>query len=404
MEKKEFKMDRYDTVGGGTIFDVKIGWESYGKLNAAKDNVILITHSFSYTSHAAGRYTENDTSRGYWDAIIGSGKAMDTDKYYVISSDTLINLHAISDPNAPNPPGANNRVITTGPASPNPGDGGKPYGLNFPLITMRDIINVQKALLDKLGITSLHAVAGLSMGGMQAMEWSNAYPDMVKRVIPVAGHAQSDPYLVGIFNVVEAFIKLDPKWNGGKYPLNDQPIEGIKGARNVMALFILHWKWAEQFGRDWADPKKSSVRRENFDDKYKIDVFLEEGADAFAKTVDANTFLYRIKTTKDHIIGKSGSLEEELARIKAPVLFIYTPDDLVIPDGKVCETARMIRAARDQAGNRAMVEVVEIDGDTGHMDSILFIEQAASRIERFLDREPYETPRRRARRRDDGCS
>nr|VFK65399.1 MAG: homoserine O-acetyltransferase [Candidatus Kentron sp. UNK]VFK71479.1 MAG: homoserine O-acetyltransferase [Candidatus Kentron sp. UNK] len=331
--KKTFTMASYTTVGGQTIPNVKVGWESYGTLNAAKDNVILIPHSFSYTSHAAGKYTKDDPSPGYWDAIIGSGKAINTDKYYVISSDTLINLHAISDPNAPNPPGANNKVITTGPASTNPGTG-QPYGMDFPFITVRDMVNVQKALLDSLGIKSLHAVAGLSLGAMQTVEWSYAYPDMVKRAIPVSGHGQSDAYLVGILDLAIRFIKLDPKWKGGKYSLDEQPIDGIKGARNVIAMTALHWKWAEQYGRAWADGSKG-VLRKNFDDLYKIEAEIDKGAEAFAKTVDANTFLYRIKATQDYIVGHNGSLEEGLARIKAPVLFIYTPDDLMIPDGKV---------------------------------------------------------------------
>nr|VFK20408.1 MAG: homoserine O-acetyltransferase [Candidatus Kentron sp. LFY] len=395
VEKKEFKMDRYDTVGGKPIFDVKIGWESYGTLNAAKDNVILITQSFSSTSHAAGRYSSSDTSRGYWDAIIGAKKAIDTDKYYVLSSDTLVNLHALPHPN--------NKVITTGPASIDPGTKQK-YGMTFPLVTIRDFVRVQKALLDHLGITSLHAVAGLSMGAMQAMEWGNAYPDMVKRIIPVAGHGQSDSYLVGLFDSLASFITLDPKWNKGNYDSKQQPVDGLREARKLAILTGVHWQWTEDnYGRDWADGR-DSVRRNSLDDKYKITAKLDAAANAFIADVDANHFLYLIKATQDYIVGHNGSLAEELAKIKAPVLFIYSPNDLLIPADKVCETGQKIRAIRDKTGNRAMVEFIEIEGNAGHVDSIYSIGQAASRIERFLDREPYETPRRRARRRDYGCS
>nr|VFK65396.1 MAG: homoserine O-acetyltransferase [Candidatus Kentron sp. UNK]VFK71477.1 MAG: homoserine O-acetyltransferase [Candidatus Kentron sp. UNK] len=140
--KKTFTMASYTTVGGQTIPNVKVGWESYGTLNAAKDNVILITQYFAGNSHAAGKYASTDTSAGYWDAIIGPKKAIDTDKYYVISSDTLVNYQTYSK-----------NVITTGPASKNPATG-QPYGLDFPLVTIRDFVNVQKALLDSLGITS----------------------------------------------------------------------------------------------------------------------------------------------------------------------------------------------------------------------------------------------------------
>nr|VFK40362.1 MAG: homoserine O-acetyltransferase [Candidatus Kentron sp. TC] len=389
--KKVFDMGSYTTVGGKTISNVKVGWESYGTLNAAKDNVILITQSFSSTSHAAGKYDPSDASPGYWDAIIGSGKAIDTDKYYVLSSDTLVNIHALSP-----------KVTTTGPATTNPATG-LPYGMEFPLVTIRDFINVQKALLDSLGIESLHAVAGLSMGAMQAMEWGNAYPNMVKRIIPVAGHAQSDSYLVEFCDLLGAFITSDPKWNNGNYYATGQPVDGLREARKLQLMTAVHWKWTEDnFGRAW-DDGRNSVRRQSFDDQYKISADLDAGATAYVADVDANHYLYMLKATQDYVVGHNGSLEDELARIKAPVLFIYSPNDLVIPADKVCETGKMMRAIRDRTGNRAAVEFAEIEGNAGHVDSIYSIGQAAKRIERFLNRQPYETPRRRARRRD-GCS
>lgn len=158
VEKQVFEMEEYTTVGGETIAPVRIGWEAYGTLNEDKDNVILITHFFSGTSHAAGRYAEDDEAVGYWDAIIGPGKPLDTDEYYIIASDTLVNLNA-HDPN----------VTTTGPASTNP-ETGEPWGTDFPLVTIRDFVEVQKALLESQGIERLHAVMGASMGSLQAYE------------------------------------------------------------------------------------------------------------------------------------------------------------------------------------------------------------------------------------------
>nr|VFJ97961.1 MAG: homoserine O-acetyltransferase [Candidatus Kentron sp. LFY] len=395
--KKPFEMDSYTTVGGKTISNVKIGWESYGtrKDQSGRDKeVILITPHFSAYSHAAGRYTEEDTSPGYWDAIIGSGLAIDTDKYYVLSSDTLVSYHAYSG-----------KVITTGPATNNPATN-LPYGLEFPLVTVRDFVRVQKALLDSLGITSLHAVAGLSMGAMQAMEWGNAYPDMVKRVIAVAGHAYSDAIFVGLFDLMESFITMDPKWKNGNYYATGQPMDGMKGARKLLVMTAFHWLWLEeQYGRNWADGSSNNgVRRGKFDDQYQISKAFDDDATADLADADANHFLYLIKACQDYVVGHNGSLEQELARIKAPVLFVYSPNDLLMPADKICQTGRKIREIRTNTGNRAMVEFAEIEGNAGHVDSMLFIEQAASRIERFLEREPYETPRRRARRRDDGCS
>jgi homoserine O-acetyltransferase len=139
VEKKAFALPNYTTVAGETIKSVKIGWEAAGTLNADKSNAILVTHFFSATSHAFGKYSPEDRAAGYWDAIIGPGKAIDTNKYYVLSSDTLVNLNA----NLPN-------VVTTGPASINP-DTGKPYGMSFPVVSIKDFVRVQKALIDSLG-------------------------------------------------------------------------------------------------------------------------------------------------------------------------------------------------------------------------------------------------------------
>ena len=164
VEKKTFEMPSYTTAGGVTIKNVKIGWEAAGTLNADKSNAILVTHFFSGTSHAFGKYATSDAVPGYWDAIIGPGKAIDTNKYYVISSDTLVNLNA----KAPN-------VVTTGPASINP-DTGKPYGMRFPVVSIKDFVNVQRALIESLGIKKLDAVVGASMGALQAYEWAASHP------------------------------------------------------------------------------------------------------------------------------------------------------------------------------------------------------------------------------------
>src|SRR5471032_873979 len=143
VSKKIFELPELTTIGGDRIRDVKVGWESYGELNADKSNAILICHYFRGTSHAAGKYRESDAAPGYWDAIVGAGKAVDTDKYFVFSSDTLINVNA-NDP----------MVTTTGPASIDPATG-KPYGLSFPLLEIGDFVRVQKALVDHIGIKKL---------------------------------------------------------------------------------------------------------------------------------------------------------------------------------------------------------------------------------------------------------
>jgi homoserine acetyltransferase len=173
VEKKVFTLPTYTTVGGKTIKNVRVGYETYGTLNAAGDNAIFIPHFFTGTSHAAGKYKPADAAPGYWDPIIGAGKSIDTDKYFVISADALANLNT-KDPN----------VTTTGPASVNP-ETSKTYGMSFPVVSYRDSVRVHKALVDSLGVKKLKAVAGASGGSIQAMEWGALYPDLVERVIHV---------------------------------------------------------------------------------------------------------------------------------------------------------------------------------------------------------------------------
>ncbi|MGD9511987.1 MAG: homoserine O-acetyltransferase, partial [Geminicoccaceae bacterium] len=246
VEKQLFELADFTTLGGATIGRVRVGWESYGRLNAAKENVVLVTHHYSGTSHAAGRYRPDDALPGYWDAIIGPGKAIDTDRFYVISCDTLVNLNA-KDPN----------TITTGPASIDPATG-KPYGMSFPIVTIRDFVNVQKALLDHLGITSLHAVVGPSMGALQALEWASVYPDRVGRVVAAIGGAEENAFLIGWLDLWSAPIRLDPAWNGGDYYGRAEPIRGLTEALKLVTLQATQWPWVDRmFGRGWADPGRN---------------------------------------------------------------------------------------------------------------------------------------------------
>src|SRR5215471_5608300 len=152
-ERKVFTLPQYTTVGGKTIRNVRIGYESYGKLNAAGDNAIYIAHFLTANSHAAGRYKADDKTAGYWDSIIGPGKPFDTNRYFVLAADTFVNVNSKD----------------TGPGSINP-ETGRPWGMSFPIVTIRDFVNVQKALADSLGIRKFAAVAGPSMGSLQVME------------------------------------------------------------------------------------------------------------------------------------------------------------------------------------------------------------------------------------------
>ncbi|GLR79935.1 E22 family MetX-like putative esterase [Azospirillum oryzae] len=367
VEKKVFEMPSYTTTSGGTIKNVRIGWESYGKLNEAKDNVILVTHFFSGSSHAAGKYKADDAAPGYWDSIIGPGKPLDTDKYFIISSDTLVNLSP-KDPN----------VVTTGPASINP-DTGKPYGMSFPIVTIQDFVNVQKALIDSLGIKTLQAVMGGSMGSLQAFEWGADHPEMVKRVIAAIGGPETDPFLIGWLNLWAAPIKLDPNWNNGDYYGKAEPKAGLTEALKLVTLQARHWKWADAaFGRKWAEDGKDP--KAAMGNQYAIEAWLDKAAAGRAAVSDANHFLYLVKANQTFVTGNGGSLEDGLAKIKAPVLLIPSADDLVFPPDR---NMRPLKDRLEKQGNT--VEYTEsITSTLGHLDGVVNIGKAGDTIAQFL--------------------
>jgi homoserine O-acetyltransferase len=366
VHKKLFTLSSYTTGGGKTIKDVRIGWESYGTLNAEKSNAILIAHYFSGTSHAAGKYKPEDNAPGYWDAIIGPGKPLDTDKYFILSSDTLVNLNA-KDPN----------VITTGPASIDPVTG-KHYGLSFPVVTIRDFVNVQKELVESLGIKKLAAVAGASMGALQAYEWAASYPGMVGKLIPVIASGEADGYQIAWLDMWAAPIRLDPNWNNGDYYCKAEPVDGLSTALALVTLHAQHWTWTNgpSLGRKWAVDGKDPASCLT-DCRFKIEAELAAAGRARAAVSDANHFLYLAKAGQLFVAG-GGNLADGLKKIDAPVLLITSDDDLIFPTDAVNETAQLIRA------DGTPVEHVKIKGGRGHLDGVFAISQAGDKIRAFL--------------------
>ncbi|MFG6667313.1 homoserine O-acetyltransferase [Halomonas sp. HNIBRBA4712] len=364
VEKHTFEIENFTTQGGETIPSVQVGWEAYGELNEARDNAILITHFFSGTSHAAGRYAESDVLAGYWDAIIGPGKPLDTDRFYIISSDTLVNLNAL-DPN----------VITTGPATTNPATG-EPWGMDFPVVTIRDFVEVQRALLENQGIETLHAVMGPSMGALQAIEWASVYPERVERLIPVIGSGAADPWLVAMLGTWAAPIRLDANWNEGDYYDGEPPLEGLKAALKLITLNASHWRWANRtFTRERADENRDPAQE--LDARYAIEQTLDELAAARAQTADANHLLYLVRANQTFEAG-GGPADEGLANIQAPTLMLYSEDDQVFSAEGVRRTAALIR----RAGNEVTLEALK--GNQGHLDGVFAIDQVSDLLRDFL--------------------
>jgi homoserine O-acetyltransferase len=361
-EKKFFTLPQYTTVGGKPIKNVRVGYETYGKLNAAGDNAVFIAHFFSGTSHAAGRYKADEKTAGYWDAIIGPGKAIDTDKYFVVSADALVNL------NVKNP-----MVGTAGPATINP-DTGKPYGSSFPVVSMRDFVRVHKALVDSLGVKKLAAVAGASGGSIQAMEWATAYPEFVERVIHVIGPGlEIQPYTLGMIDVWTMPIKLDPNWKGGDYYGGAEPAEGLAQALKVVTLTTVHYLWAEKLhGYKWAEEGKNPA--DSMTSLFSIEDALTKSGRARASANDAGHFVWTAKANSLY------NVDREASRIKAKVLFLPAKTDLLFPPEYSRKAAEKLRAQ----GNH--VELYEIDGTNGHLDGLFSIARVADRIKDFLEK------------------
>tara|TARA_B110000211_G_scaffold148217_1_gene168819 strand:- start:190 stop:1362 length:1173 start_codon:yes stop_codon:yes gene_type:complete len=364
VKKQHFTTEDFTTVSGATLPKVDIGWESYGKLNKNKDNVILITHYFSGTSHAAGKYKADDALAGYWDALIGPGKAIDTNKYFVISSDTLVNANW-HDPN----------VITTGPASINPKTN-KPYGLDFPVVTITDFVEVQKRLLDSLGINKLHAVIGASMGSFQALEWAVRYPEQVERLVHVIGAATMDAWTVSALEKWAMPIRLDKNWQQGNYYNKERPLAGLTATllnitQDAMHPLIYNASFPNFEVLD--DGALQDIRT-----LPKVNQVLEARALAKAKLQDANHVLYLVRASQLFTAGRSANLTDALKKVQAKTLLLPATNDLLLRP----ENVRKMDSIMDELDKE--VTISEIAGGWGHLDGLFSIAPKAQQISEFL--------------------
>ncbi|HOY65889.1 MAG TPA: homoserine O-acetyltransferase [Candidatus Ozemobacteraceae bacterium] len=337
--KQEFAVPRFTFEKAGRTIPVRMGYETYGKLNAAGDNAVLVCHFFTGTGHAAGRYAETDPLPGWWDELIGPGKPIDTKKLFVVCCDAFSNI------NAHNP-----NVITTGPATIDP-DTGKPYGMNFPIFTLDDVVRCQRLLLDHLGVKRLRLVTGPSMGGLQAFLWGKLYPEMVERIVSVVATPMVRPATLMVPNQlgIDA-IMLDPRWNNGAYYGGEPPRNGLLLAFKILVTSTRTDHWADaNFGRRLAtegsaagkDPAKS------FAGRFLVEQEIEKTVIQRMQFFDANSYIYIAKANTLFDLCEPGqTLAQALGRLKMPVRMIIDESDLLftrdqaelatpqLPDGK----------------------------------------------------------------------
>lgn len=325
--------------GGGTLKEATVAYEIYGKLNKEKSNAILVCHALSGDAHVAG-WHEGDRKPGWWETIIGPGKCLDTEKYFIICSNVIGSCKG-----------------STGPSSINP-ETSKPYGLDFPIITISDMVNAQKRLIDHLDINQLFAVVGGSMGGMQVLQWCVSYPNMVRLAIPIATAANSAPQQIAFNEVGRQAIISDPKWNGGSYYSNEIPKEGLGLARMIGHITYLSYEsMYQKFGRRLQDKEKYGF---DFSLDFQVESYLHYQGESFVKRFDANSYLYITKAMDYFDLTKNGSLSEGFKDVKAKFLVISVDSDWLYPPDQSKEIVMALTA------NNIDVNYHELKSPYGH--------------------------------------
>jgi homoserine O-acetyltransferase len=357
----ETQLARFDSLaldGGVVLAPVDVAFETYGALNSSRSNAILITHAFSGDAHAAGIHNVSGRP-GWWDSMIGPGKAFDTERYFIICSNILGGCAG-----------------TTGPSSLDPATGA-PYAMRFPVITVSDIVRLQKKLIDHLGIRRLLAVAGGSMGGMQALEWAVAFPDAVASVIPIATTHRHSAQQIAFNEVGRQAIMADPDWNGGDYYAVKRPARGLAVARMVGHItYMSDASMKQKFGRKLRDKDRPGF---GFAAEFEVESYLRYRGSQFVDRFDANSYLY-ITKAMDYfdLTGGHGSLAAALERATARFLVISFSSDWLYPP---YQSEEIVRALRSR--NRD-VAYVELNSDYGHDAFLVTVDEQAEIVKGFL--------------------
>jgi homoserine O-acetyltransferase/O-succinyltransferase len=293
---------------GRSIGPVSVAYETCGTLNQARNNVILITHGLSADSHAAGLYDNDDQYAGWWDGLIGPGKAIDTDHYFVVCSNVIGSCKGSSGPNSIYP-------IT-----------GKAYGMLFPIVTVNDMVRVQYELMCYLGVASLHSVVGGSLGGMQALAWSMLYPEMVRSVIPIAVSARLSPQGIAFNEIGRQCIMSDQNWRKGNYYDHVLPKQGLALARMVGHItYLSDEKLNTKFGRRRQRP---DLNKFNYESLFQIESYLHHKGHSFVDNFDANAYIYMTKAI-DFFDLSAGydNLKDAVSSIKMPTCLVGFSSD-----------------------------------------------------------------------------
>tara|TARA_B110000977_G_scaffold27226_1_gene34278 strand:+ start:1109 stop:2248 length:1140 start_codon:yes stop_codon:yes gene_type:complete len=326
---------------GGVLPAFDLTYETYGELNTEKSNAVLICHALSGTHHVAGRYTPEDKHAGWWDNLIGPNKPLDTNKFFVIGVNNLGGCHG-----------------STGPASIDPVTS-KPFGASFPIVTVEDWVKSQAMLADYLGIDAFAAVVGGSLGGMQALQWSMAYPERIKHALVIASSPNLTAQNMAFNEVARQAITTDPEFHGGDYYAhNVVPTRGLRIARMLGHItYLSDDAMGAKFGRKLKDTIKYS-----FDVEFEMESYLRYQADKFAGEFDANTYLRMTRALDyfDPATAFDGDLSAALDKVTAKFLVIsFTSDWRFSPE----RSREIVKALLD---NELPVKYAEVTAAHGH--------------------------------------
>jgi homoserine O-acetyltransferase/O-succinyltransferase len=340
--KTHYPIGPFEPELGGGLPEVTLAYETWGELNEAADNAVLLVHALTGDSHAAGGPNETHKRGGWWDPIVGPGLAVDTDKFFVVCSNVLGGCSG-----------------STGPASVEPGSG-RPHGMRFPAVTIRDMVRAQRRLLDALGVQKLALVAGGSIGGQQALEWAVEFPDFVEKAVPVAATGALGPQGIGMSEIGRRAIMADPDWQDGDYyDTGRSPDRGLAIAR--MAGMMTYQSAPGQWERFARRPAGRPALYPEFGGRFEIESYLHYQGRELTGRFDANSYLYLSRAMDLYDVAAGYDSEEEAySRISAEVLFVGITSDWLFPANEVKNSVEKAKTAGANA------TYAEIDTLSGH--------------------------------------
>lgn len=344
---------------GGVIPELKIRYETYGQLNQAKDNAILICHALTGDHHCAGVHDITERKRGWWNFMVGPGKPIDTNQYFVICSNVLGGCQGTTGPNSIN--------LATG----------KRFNLDFPKLTLRDMVKAQSLLIDSLEIDKLHAVIGGSMGGMLTLQWAKDFPDRLNRYIALASGSKHTAQTIAFNETGRQAIMRDPKWNKGEYDSEDGPFSGLSVARMMAHITYLSDVGLEaKFGRKL---KQGDVSKEHFDAEFEVESYLHYQGKSFVTRFDANSYLYLTKALDRFDFFEGVSPELTVNKIQAKGLVVgFDSDWLYPPEGNRDIVEKLLRYGKEAS-------YVEISMDYGHDSFLVQSQDLYQLIQNYLN-------------------